>query len=153
MNFKPLAYALTLAKVSLLDQSELRSLVTRFGGDPAHMRLTANKRYSVLIDTVKSLDGNHQWMPRSLPLPQRRRFSREPEYVSAGYGLPEDKQRGFPLYQSEAFRRGPFTALFPTPFEGSILHRREMQAPHYPFRPCEGDPLRSTGTTGRVVVC
>lgn len=34
------------------------------------------------------------------------------------------------------------------PFEGQILRRPEMQLPHYPFRPWEGDPLRGPAPPG-----
>ena len=63
---------------------------------------------------------------------------------------------GFPLYQSAGLRRTAFAALFPAPFEGAILARPEMRPPHYPFRPCTGDPLRGAdleGAAGVIELC
>jgi hypothetical protein len=49
-------------------------------------------------------------------------------------------------------RRTAFTALF-RPFEGAILLRAEMQPAAYPFRPCDGDPMRGPPQPGQNPIC
>lgn len=152
MKFLPLEYALTLAKLSLLDADGVREVARRFGGEPSEMRLGDATHYSVLLDMVKSLDGNHQWSGWSMPFPRKDGYQGPIKYLSAGYGGADESKPGFPFYQTRGLRAGPFTRLFPEPFEGSILSRPEMKPPLYPFRPCPGDPLRrAEGAT--TLVC
>jgi hypothetical protein len=153
-RFAPLDDALVLARLALLDQAGLRQVATRFGGNPAEMRMGAQPRYSLLLDSVRSLDGSHQWRGISMPFPRRAAWRTAPPALSAGYasgGGPGPA--GFPFYQTEALRRTAFAALF-RPFEGEILRRPEMQPPAYPFRPCAGDPLRGPDAAGATIpVC
>jgi hypothetical protein len=130
----------------------VRDVAQRFGGNPAGMRLGAQPRYSLLLDTVKSLDGSQQWRGRALPFPRAAAYASAPILRSFGYAPGGAAgPAGFPYYQNEALRRTVFTALF-RPFEGAILRRPEMQAPAYPFRPCAGDPLREAGA-GMTEIC
>jgi Zinc dependent phospholipase C len=149
-RFAALDNALVLARLALLDQAGVRAVAQRFGGDPAELRMTARSRYSVLLDSVRSLDGSHQWRGRAMPFPRRAAWRSAPPAVGAGYSFSGAGPTGFPLYQSETLRRTAFAALFP-PFEGSILTRAEFRAPAYPFRPCAGDPLRPP--EGSIPIC
>ncbi|MEA3014149.1 MAG: hypothetical protein QOD42_2694 [Sphingomonadales bacterium] len=151
-RFAPLDDALVLARLALLDQAGLRQVAARFGGNPAEMRMGAQPRYSLLLDSVRSLDGSHQWRGTSLPFPRRAAYRAAPVALSAGYapgGGPGPA--GFPFYQTEALRRTAFAALF-RPFEGAILRRAEMQPPAYPFRSCAGDPLRDPDAPGATIL-
>lgn len=150
-RFAALDDALTLARLALLDQAGVRDMAQRFGGSPAGMRLGAQPRYSVLLDTVKSLDGSQQWRGQALPFPRGAPYRAAPPLRSFGYAPGAAGPAGFPFYQNEALRRTVFTALF-RPFEGAILRRPEMQPAAYPFRPCAGDPLREAGT-GTTEIC
>jgi hypothetical protein len=141
-RFAALEHALTLARLALLDQAGVRRLTARFGGNPAEPRLGAQPRYSVLLDSVRSLDGSQQWRGTALPFPRAAPYRNTPPLRSFGYAPGAAGPPGFPLYQSAALRRTAFTALFPRPFEGAILRRAEMQPAAYPFRPCADDPLR-----------
>ena len=151
-RFAALDNALVLARLALLDQAGLRQLTARFGGDPAELRMGAQPRYSVLLDSVRSLDGSHQWRGLSLPMPRRAAWRSAPAAAGAGHGFNGAAgPAGFPLYRSEALRRTVFAALF-RPFEGAILARAEMRPPHYPFRSCAGDPLRPQAG-GTIEIC
>jgi hypothetical protein len=153
-RFAPLDDALVLARLALLDQAGLRQVASRFGGNPAEMRMGTQRRYSLLLDSVRSLDGSHQWRGTSMPVPRRAAWRSAPPALSAGYafGGAGTGPAGFPFYQTEALRRTVFTALF-RPFEGAILRRAEMQPPAYPFRSCAGDPLRGADAQGAILVC
>lgn len=150
-RFAPLDDALVLARLALLDQAGVRQLAARFGGDQAELRLGAQPRYSVLLDSVRSLDGSQQWRGTALPFPRREPWRRPPVPAGFGYAPGGSGPAGFPLYQTERLRRTAFTALFPRPFEGAILRRPEMQPPFYPFRPCPGDPFRDSA--GATEIC
>jgi hypothetical protein len=152
-RFVPLDDALTLARLALLDQAGVRAVTARFGGNAAELRMGAQRRYSVLLDSVRSLDGSHQWRGTSMPVPRRQPWRAAPPPVSAGYAFGGTSgPTGFPLYQTEALRRTAFTALF-RPFEGAILRRPEMQPPAYPFRPCAGDPMRRPPAGETTTIC
>ncbi|MGQ0589611.1 MAG: hypothetical protein ACT4N8_08785, partial [Sphingosinicella sp.] len=155
-QFAPLDHALTLARLALLDQVGVRQVAARFGGDGAALRLGAQPRYSLLLDSVRSLDGSQLWSGRSMPFPRARAWREPPAATGAGFPMAGRQEAGFPFYQSPALRRTVFAALFPQPFEGAILRRAELQPPHYPFRPCAGDTLRGSeleGATGLTEIC
>src|SRR5205085_4249647 len=113
-RFAALDDALTLARLALLDQQGVRAVTTRFGGNPAEPRMGTQRRYSVLLDSVRSLDGSHQWRGTSMPFPRRQVWRTAPvPAASAGYAFgAASGPAGFPLYQSAALRRTVFTALF-----------------------------------------
>ena len=150
-SFAPLDDALVLARLALLDQAGVRQVATHFGGNPSELTLGAQTRYSVLLDSVRSLDGSQQWRGTALPFPRHDPYRSAPAARSFGYAPGGAGPAGFPFYQTEALRRSVFAALF-HPFEGSILRRPEMQAPAYPFRPCAGDPLRDS-PQGATEIC
>jgi hypothetical protein len=153
-RFEPLDDALVLARLALLDQQGVRAVTARFGGNPAEPRMGTQRRYSVLLDSVRSLDGSHQWRGTSMPFPRRQPYRAAPmPAASAGYAFGSATgPAGFPLYQTEALRRTAFTALF-RPFEGAILLRVELQPASYPFRPCPGDSLRGAPQPGQNPLC
>ncbi|HTU13335.1 MAG TPA: zinc dependent phospholipase C family protein [Allosphingosinicella sp.] len=152
-RFAALDDALVLARLSLLDQQGVRAVTARFGGNPAEPRMGTQRRYSVLLDSVRSLDGSHQWRGTAMPAPRRQAWRTAPPALSAGFAAgAATGPTGFPLYQSAALRRTVFTALF-RPFEGAILLRTEMQPAAYPFRPCDGDPLRGPPLPGQTPLC
>jgi len=152
-RFAALDDALVLARLALLDQQGVRAVTARFGGNPAEPRMGTQRRNSVLLDSVRSLDGSHQWRGTSMPFPRRQPYRGAFTPVSAGYRFgAASGPAGFPLYQTAALRRTAFTALF-RPFEGAILQRPEMQPAAYPFRPCDGDPLRGPPLPGQDPLC
>jgi len=152
-RFAVLDDALVLARLALLDQQGVRAVTARFGGNPAEPRMGTQPRYSVLLDSVRSLDGSHQWRGTSMPFPRRQAYRAAFTPISAGYAFGgATGPTGFPLYQSAGLRRTVFTALF-RPFEGAILQRSEMQPANYPFRPCDGDPLRGAPLPGQAPLC
>ena len=77
-RFAALDDALVLARLALLDQQGVRAVAGRFGGNPAEPRLGAQRRYSVLLDSVRSLDGSHQWRGAAMPFPRRQAWRAAP---------------------------------------------------------------------------
>jgi hypothetical protein len=154
-KFQPVVHAVTLGKLALLGREEVRRLA-----GPVEVKLGAGSGpYSVILDTVRSLDGAHQWQGYSLPPPRQRGLDRTEAVRGAGYPLGKDTEQwtihldkrvrdsaadrpGFPYYQTTALRRDVFARLFPLPFEGEILSRVEYGPRLYPLRACDGDPFR-----------
>ncbi|MEP4051077.1 MAG: zinc dependent phospholipase C family protein [Litorimonas sp.] len=172
-EFVALQYAIKLGKLSLLDQNGVRSLTRELAeksmetvtgsvvssGDIAKMvenlQMSEEAQYSILIDTVRSIDGSYQWNGRAMPYPRAKGYKStgvEPQHD--GYGSKNkvgievklDKytvnRPGFPLYGTEELRFHVFSQIFPEPFEGEILKAKQFGEELYPFTPCKGDPLR-----------
>jgi hypothetical protein len=175
-KFVPLVHAATMAKLSLLGKDHIEDLAVDLAGEAAReMVLTISdkgRRYSVILDTPRSLDGSYQWQGESMPYPRQDHYSgrerADGRERALGSGFPlentlgtvrfdgswtNSKRKGFPFYQSRALRERAFTALFPGPFEGTILRRAEMQPDRYPFRPCEGDPFRPHSADAPFRLC
>lgn len=122
--------------------------------------------YSVILDMVRSIDGSYQWQGYSMPYPRQKAYDRDHKPAGAGYpvepssnprhrsfNLNFDKENivnreGFPFYRTDDLRSKVFRRLFPEPFEGEILRRKEFNDPRYPFRPCKEDPFRRAGLGG-----
>jgi hypothetical protein len=166
-DFVPIRHAITLGKLALLGRPGVRQLADDLGGLGDEVRTSGGSgRYSIILDTVKSLDGSHQWQGRSLPMPRARAGAARPEN-GAGYPVYRQgprftvqfddrvKQRaGFPFYRTERLRSEVFSRLFPEPFEGEILKRVEYGPTYYPYRPCYGDPFRREHVeTERETIC
>jgi hypothetical protein len=164
-------HVVTLGKLSLLDRAGVQDLANALAcgapnADCPSARLTMGDafRYSILLDAARSLDGSQQWQGQSMPEPRKRGLRTNVEIRSAGY---PERQRsgtvtlrldkrikarpGFPYYRTEALRGDVFTRLFPDPFEGEILRRREYEPDLYPFASCKNDPFRPARETPGVV--
>ncbi len=179
-KFVPITYSVTLSKLALLDRSGIQQLATsiaeRTPGKTVTLQTGEARRnsddvgspphYSVILDTVRSLDGSHQWQGYSMPFPRSTPMDAEMKLDGAGYPSWEqpgvsvtlDRQikerQGFPYYRTDDLRRRVFSVLFPEPFEGEILRRREFLPENYPFQPCSNDPFRRVfGGQGARSVC
>ena len=173
-RFVPMKHALTMSKLSLLGEAEVEELALELLTDEEEAKVARElgptiakwkaevpppKRYSILLDAVRSLDGSYPWQGESMPYPRRAAYGTGAKIKGAGYPYPGDrkftitkdldkhlKERlGFPYYRNETLRRKVFATLFEEPFEGEILRRPEFNGPDYPFRPCLGDPFRRPG--------
>ena len=160
-KFVAVRHAVTLAKLSLLDKvgvEKLANSLAERGGVQVSVVMGEGRsidggpsRYSVIIDTVRSLDGSGQWQGESLPFPKSERIPPDVKLESSGYPYPgvrvsADKttfaRPGFPFYRTDELRKHVFSQLFPDPFEGEVLRRPEYGPDHYPFKPCSNDPFR-----------
>ena len=180
-TFAPIVHSITMAKIALLDRERVYKLAQDlspsdeiagvielskpFDWRPKKPRENAG-RYSVILDTARNLDGSYQWQGVALPYPQRKQFGGEERGPESGYpsrrGTAEhtedgiatnSRRKGFPYYQTHDLREHVFRKLFPVPFEGSILRRKEMQPPRYPFIPCTADPFRPYSKNAKSELC
>lgn len=148
-QFAALSSAITLAKLSLLDQAATRRLVLDVGGLEAQTRYDAGQYdvgRSILISATRSLDGNEQWQPYGLPYP-RSSGSAVPANASDrhfGFGPGDSARHGLPLFVDPVLRKRVFLQLFPKQIHGEVAKRPEMAAGRYPFPICDGNPFPVT---------
>lgn len=148
-RFAALSSSVTLAKLSLLDQSESRRLVLQIGGAPALGAYDA-RNYdvgkSILIAAVRSLDGNEQWQPFGLPYPRSHGAGAPTDARERHYGFgPRDQSRGgFPLFIDPVLRERVFLKLFPRQIHGEVVTRPEVAPGRFGFPICEGNPFPVT---------
>ncbi len=141
--FAALGHARTLSRIALLDAANLRWLGWRLGADPQLLKLRPSTgRYSVLFQSLRSIDGNHQWQPFGLPY---ARSQGEPQPVAEGrqfgYGPMDGAEYGFPFYIDPTLRQMLFPQLFARPVSGALASRPELQNPRYAFPECAGNPF------------
>lgn len=145
LAFRSLRHSLTLAKLSLLDFEEVRKIVWTLGANVKELPLPShNGRYSLMIESVRSIDGNHQWQPFGLPYPRVAGVQPEPTEASKrqfGYGAQGDGPKGMPLFRTESLRQNVFNVLFPGGVAGEIRNRDELKSPVYPFQECDRNPF------------
>jgi hypothetical protein len=148
-RFAALSSSVTLAKLSLLDQSESRRLVLEIGGPQALERYDAGNYdvgRSALIAAVRSLDGNEQWQPFGLPFPRSRGAGAPADARERHHGFgPRDQGRGgFPLFIDPVLRERVFLKLFPRQIHGEVVTRPEMAPGRFGFPICDGHPFPVT---------
>lgn len=148
-TFVPILHSVTLAKLSLLDPGGLNQLVadlapgyTSIYGSPLY---PASDRFSILVDTVRSIDGNHQWQAYGLPYPRRLGVE---EFVNPdkpyGFDYHSDASKGMRIWVDPYLRSRVFLALFPQGVMGVLSARAELQAGEYNYRECALNPFPAT---------
>jgi hypothetical protein len=149
-KFAPLTHAVTLAKIALLAPDELNRLVRDLAGATAVIPSDAvyppyNGNFSVLLDSVKSIDGNHQWQAYGLPYPRRLGVSHDDpggfDYGRDGFS---DKNKGLRFWTDVYLRERVFLKLFPEGVLGALGERPELKQGHYKFPSCAQNPFPKT---------
>jgi hypothetical protein len=133
----PVAWnAVQLAKLSLLDTTELNRLMTDLGAErggvptPALYYETGSRPFSMLFNAVRSIDGNHQWMETAPPYP--RAAGARPGREERSFGRPG----GWKLWS--AAPAGVFEAIFKGPLSPAI---EELLVEDYPYACSNEDPF------------
>jgi len=143
-SFKALDYALKFSQLALMSQKGLERFVWKMGGRPENLgSFQSGKRQSILIETLKSIDGNHQWQPFGLPYPRSTGDPEPKKALERNYGWgPLDKGRkGLSLFIDINLRNSVFLSLFPYPVSGEIINRPELRPPSYKFPSCDRNPF------------
>jgi hypothetical protein len=126
--------AVVLAKIALLDSQGLQDLALIAGAPPSLFVNIDN----VVASGFESIDGNHQWMPISPPLPNS---------VGAPYypiGRSYDSEIGFLLWHQSA-RNYLFRPLFTGPLSPGVdapetIGMSKIVDESYPYKPCAAYP-------------
>lgn len=142
LKFRALRHSVTMSKLALLDQRGLQYLFWRLGSNAALPPSAHGAgRYSILLDTVRSIDGNHQWQPFGLPYPRAGNALPEPANAyERNYGYGPRSGGGFPIYTNETLRREVFPLIFPVGLGGELMKRPELNGA-YPFPECAANPF------------
>ncbi len=145
-RFNAMAYALRLSKLALLDRAGMRRIVWRLGGDPDRIGGSDGAgRWSILSQSLRSIDGNQQWQPYGIPYPRsdNRPEPADPEKRRYGWG-PADTAGGLSLFVDPKLRSTVFRKVFPDPIAGALATRPELSPQTFPFASCARNPFPVT---------
>lgn len=149
-KFPALSHAVTLAKLTLLAPEELDRMVVNVSGVPSAVPpggLFRNDggRYSLLLNAVRSIDGNHQWQAYGLPYPKRLGAGHlPPDAFQYGRDGLTDPSQGFPIWSNTMLREKVFTRIFPGGVIGALGDHDELQWSNYRFPACKAHPYPRT---------
>lgn len=136
--------AVVLSKLSLLSADQLNELITR-AGEAAEYQYIAlqNEPFNILFDSIKSIDGNHQWLFQAPPYPRAPDFDDTVEHF---YGYLNDTAHGFKLFASDGMRFNLFNKIFKGPLSlgletPGVIHQSVLLASNYPYVSCAENPF------------
>ena len=134
--------AVVLSKLSLLSAEQLNLLISR-AELSADYQYPVDADFNILFNTIKTIDGNHQWMHLAPPYPRMENFD---DTTSHFYGYENDTLHGFKLFESDALRFGVFNKIFKGPLSlgletPELLHQSRILAPAYPYISCVENPF------------
>jgi hypothetical protein len=153
-RFAALYNAVTLAKLSLLDNAGLNQLATMAGvqfnaaGRPLFDPVVETNN-NVVAHAFASIDGNHQWLTVAPPRPATFAPYFPPDYREPTVGFGGSGYRssaGLVLWNEQNARDGLFRKLFIGPISPGIESPNEIGLPavlggDYPYWPCRAQPF------------
>ena len=136
--------AVVLSKLSLLSADQVNKLINR-AGVAANYQYTSieGEPFSVLFNSIKTIDGNHQWLHQAPPYP---RFVGFDDTVDHYYGYMNDDVHGFKLFESEELRFNVFNKIFKGPLSlgletPEVIHQSVILSSDYPYVSCAENPF------------
>ncbi len=146
-KFSVMNNAIVLSKLALLDAHGLEQLAKTLGANPSDYQPYVDNFKNIVAGAFANIDGNHQWMIKSPPLP--RSFA---EIVHNAY---PDKFKdsfasddGFVLWRNENLRNSIFRRIFTGPVSPGIdapevIGQEEIlfASEDYPYKPCLEHPF------------
>ena len=135
--------AVVLSKLSLLSREQINLLITRAEVETTFTYATSSDSFNILFNTIKTIDGNHQWMHQAPPYP---RLSGVSDTTPHFYGYQNDETHGFKLFESDALRFAVFNKIFKGPLslgleEPSVIHFEAILDSEYPYVSCQANPF------------
>lgn len=148
-SFAALYNAITLSKLSLLDVLGLNTVHEALTGRKASSfgeglyRETGGPAFTLLLEAVRSIDGNHQWQRVALPYPRARGHDEEWP-GKRRYGRPHPQgHSAFRIWGDPVARETIFKAIFRGPLNPGLEDHPAIVA-NYPFPACLENPFPST---------
>ena len=141
-KFYVLYNAVVLAKLALLSPEQLNTLIAR-ANLSSEYSFEDEENFSMLIGTIKTIDGNHQWLHQAPPYPKAEGFE---DNASHFYGYENDATHGFKLYSNERLRKNLFRKIFKGPLAlgletPEVMHMSRVLSDSYPYISCAKNPF------------
>ncbi len=141
-KFYVLHNAVVLAKLALLSPEQLNTLIAR-ANLSSEYSFEDEENFSMLIGTIKTIDGNHQWLHQAPPYPKAEGFE---DNASHFYGYENDARHGFKLYSNERLRKNLFSKIFKGPLAlgletPEVMHMSRVLSDSYPYISCAKNPF------------
>lgn len=148
-QFAALYNAIVLSKLALLDAATLNQVLHDLEKDiDPHAKLrqlfsNSNPHFSLLLDAVRSLDGNQQWQATGFPYPRADDRGQERAH-DPHFGRPgrQGAHSGFLLWGDTRARELAFKRLFRGPLSPALASHADMR--RYTFPECETHQFAST---------
>ncbi len=141
-KFYVLHNAIVLAKLALLSSEQLNTLIAR-ANLSGEYTFSAVENSSMLVGSIKTIDGNHQWLHQAPPYPRAEGFE---DSVAHYYGYENDATHGFKLFSSEGLRKNLFSKIFKGPLAlgletPEVMHMSRLLSDSYPYVSCLKNPF------------
>ncbi|WP_194868477.1 zinc dependent phospholipase C family protein [Pseudoalteromonas sp. PPB1] len=130
-GFSVIANALTLTKLSLLDEHGISLLYSHVG-----LQRDPQIRDNLVVDAFANIDGNHQWLEAAPPLPRG-----DKNYIHARWTKYSSNQI-FGLWKAPV-RDSLFRRLFVGPLSPTLVKQGSMSG-SYPYQTCNAHPFPSS---------
>ena len=143
-HFYVLYNAVVLSKLSLLSVEKINELIRRAGvADTYQYPLDATGDFNLLFNTIKSIDGNQQWMHQAPPYPRLEGFNDTTDHF---YGYVNDETHGLKLFESTQLRFNVFDKIFKGPLSlgletPEIINMDAILSSDYPYVSCVENPF------------
>jgi hypothetical protein len=136
-EFAAVADALLLSKLTLLGPDELNRLIKRYDQSAKALYSPSNP-FNILLESVKSIDGDHQW--NAFPPPYLRTDAKTCYQEVTGYGYEYTGNEGFKIWGDENLRQNVFRKLFtkmlnPGLYDPQAGFENLIKDPCYTYRP------------------
>lgn len=136
--------AVVLSKLTLLSRDQLNELINRANVGSFYQYLDVyDEPFNILFDSIKTIDGNHQWLHQAPPYPRMTGFDDTTDHL---YGYINDGTHGFKLYASDELRFELFNKIFKGPLSlgletPEVIHQSVILPSDYPYISCAENPF------------
>ncbi len=135
--------AVVLSKLSLLSAEQINLLVARADVSSPYQFTDQDSTFSILFNSIKTIDGNHQWLHQAPPYPRVESFE---DTVDHFYGYESDSIHGFKLYETTEMRQKLFNKIFKGPLSlgletPSVIYKDAILPATYPYVSCAENPF------------
>jgi hypothetical protein len=158
-NFNPARNALQLMKLALLSGSDLNTFTKAMDFPDS---LFNNNISSLLSPWLRSIDGNHQWLPVAPAYLRKEALADKLWENSFCKGTPFDVRRRFqkaplPLYSNRDAKRLIFDRIFKGPLSISLESNAggfaDLRPPGYMYQPTSDNSFPNIESVSASVVC
>ena len=141
-KFYVLHNAIVLAKLALLSPAQLNTLLVR-AKQSNEYTFQNSENLSLLIGSIKTIDGNQQWLYQAPPYPRVEGFE---DNVTHFYGYENDALHGWKLFSNESLRKNVFNKIFKGPLAlgletPEVMHMSKLLPDSYPYISCTENPF------------